>query len=68
MRDPNSWLVQGSPTGVVQHVLVELSRLPPKLDTWEDQEAPQQCFPFATAWGQAGFEGPGNIIKLAMLD
>jgi hypothetical protein len=68
MRAPNSWLVQGSLTGAVQQVLVELSGLPSKLATWEEQEALQQCFPFATAWGQAGFEGLGNFIKSAMRD
>jgi hypothetical protein len=48
---------------LVQQVLVEWSGLPLELATWEDQEALRQCFPFAPAWGQAGFEGPRSVTN-----
>jgi hypothetical protein len=48
----------------VQQVLVEWSGLPRDLATWEDLEALRQCFPFAPAWGQAGFQGGGNVTPL----
>jgi hypothetical protein len=51
---------------LVQQVLVEWSGLPPDLATWEDQEALRQSFPLAPAWGQAGFEGPGNVTNSLM--
>jgi hypothetical protein len=51
---------------LVQQVLVEWSGLPPDLATWEDQEALRQSFPLAPAWGQAGFEGPGNVTNSPM--
>ena len=45
---------------LVQQVLVTWSDLPDELATWEDHDALRQCYPFASAWGQAGFQGAGN--------
>ena len=46
---------------LVQQVLVTWSDLPDELATWEDHDALRQCYPFAPAWGQAGFQGAGNV-------
>jgi hypothetical protein len=46
---------------LVQQVLVEWSELPHDLATWEDRDTLQQCFSFAPAWGQPGFQGLGNV-------
>jgi hypothetical protein len=46
---------------LVQQVLVTWSDLPDELATWEDHDALCQCYPFAPAWGQAGFQGAGNV-------
>lgn len=61
---------RGSPKGhrLVQQVLVEWSGLPPELATWEDRVALQQQFPFAPAWGQAGFQGPENVTEPGVPD
>jgi hypothetical protein len=40
--------------------LIQWSRLPPALATWEDVEALRQRFPRAPAWGQAGSH-PGGM-------
>jgi hypothetical protein len=45
----------------VQQVLVKWNNLPPSLATWEDYEALRQEFPRATAWGQAAFQGGGDV-------
>lgn len=44
----------------IPQVLVKWSSLPASLATWEDQEALQQQFPFAPAWGQAGSQEEGG--------
>ncbi|WVZ53784.1 LOW QUALITY PROTEIN: hypothetical protein U9M48_004680 [Paspalum notatum var. saurae] len=49
-------------------VPVKWSRLPPELSTWEDYEALRQRFPRAPAWGQAGFQGGGNVIATASVE
>lgn len=50
---------------LVQQGLVQWSGLPSDLATWEDLEALRQCFPGAPAWGQAGFQGSGNVTSQA---
>jgi hypothetical protein len=42
-------------------VLVQWSRLPASLATWEDATALQQAFPRTPAWGQAGSLQGGNV-------
>jgi hypothetical protein len=42
-------------------VLVEWSDSSPEMATWEDKDSLQQAFPFAPAWGQAGFKGGGIV-------
>jgi hypothetical protein len=44
----------------IPQVLIQWSQLPEQLLTWEDQQALQQFFPDAPAWGQAEFKG-GNV-------
>ncbi|WVZ69878.1 LOW QUALITY PROTEIN: hypothetical protein U9M48_018599 [Paspalum notatum var. saurae] len=44
-----------------KQVLVKWLQLPLELATWEDFEALRQRFPRAPAWGQAGFQGRGNV-------
>lgn len=39
-----------------------------RLATWKDRVALQQQFPFAPAWGQAGFQGPGNVTEPGVPD
>ena len=48
----------------VQQVLVKWNNLPAALATWEDYEAMRQEYPRAAAWGQAAFQGRGNVRKL----
>jgi hypothetical protein len=48
-------------SSIVQQVLVKWNNLPADLATWEDYEALRQEFPRATAWGQAVFQGRGNV-------
>ncbi|KAK1695372.1 hypothetical protein QYE76_012069 [Lolium multiflorum] len=45
----------------VAQVLVQWSGSSPAQATWEDQEALQQHFPLAPAWGQAGLQQRGNV-------
>jgi len=45
----------------VQQVLVKWNNLSAELATWEDYEALRQEYPRATAWGQAVFQGEGNV-------
>ena len=37
-----------------------MEQLAPLLATWEDEGDIRRCFPFAPAWGQAGFKGREN--------
>jgi len=48
-------------TASVQQVLVKWNNLPTSLATWEDYEALRQEFPRAAAWGQAAFQGGGDV-------
>jgi len=48
-------------TSSVQQVLVKWNNLPTSLATWEDYEALRQEFPRAAAWGQAAFQGGGDV-------
>lgn len=41
--------------------LVQCSGKPKSMATWEDLESLQQKFPQASAWGQADFQGRGNV-------
>jgi hypothetical protein len=50
----------------VKQVLVQWSNLPTELATWEDQDNLRQCYPFAPAWGQAGFQGGENVNNESM--
>jgi len=45
---------------------VQWSNLPTELATWEDQDNLRQCYPFAPAWGQAGFQGGENVNNESM--
>lgn len=45
----------------VSQVLVQWSGQPESLATWEDQDDLKRRFPRAPAWGQAGFQGEGNV-------
>jgi hypothetical protein len=49
----------------VPQVLVQWSRQSEASATWEDLEALRQCFPLAPAWGQAGFQGQGDVSDQA---
>jgi hypothetical protein len=42
-------------------MLIKWSNWPPSLATWEDEGDIRQRFPFARAWGQAGFKGRENV-------
>ena len=53
--------VRTSDNSVVPQVLIQWSNLPRSLATWEDQEALQQRFPHAPAWGQAVSLRGGNV-------
>jgi hypothetical protein len=50
----------------VAQVLVLWSGLDASLATWEDQDALKNRFPNAPTWGQAIFEGEGNVSTLEM--
>jgi hypothetical protein len=41
--------------------LIQWSDQPDALATWEDLEELQQHFPRVPAWGQAAFQGRGNV-------
>jgi hypothetical protein len=45
----------------VQQVLIRWTNSPRSLATWEDKQAIRQRFPLASAWGQAVFEGGGDV-------
>jgi hypothetical protein len=47
-------------------VLIRWSELPNELASWEDYEALKQKFPSVYAWGQAVFEGEGNVRVVAL--
>jgi hypothetical protein len=47
----------------VPQVLVQWSEWPPEMATWEDADSVHQRFPCASAWGQAGFQQPGNVTS-----
>lgn len=49
---------------IVHQALIRWSHLPVELASWEDLIALKQRFPFAPAWGQAGFQGRGNVSPL----
>jgi hypothetical protein len=46
---------------MVHEALIVWSHLPLDLATWEDVVRLRQEFPAAPAWGQAGFQGGGNV-------
>ncbi|CAD6238507.1 unnamed protein product [Miscanthus lutarioriparius] len=52
-------VVRGSSS--IPQVLVKWNNLPSALATWEDFEAVRQEYPRATAWGQAVFQGGGDV-------
>ena len=45
----------------VSQVLIKWSNLDASLSTWEDEVALRARFPSAAAWGQAAFQGGGNV-------
>lgn len=45
----------------VKQVLIQWTDSPASLATWEYKQAIQQRFPLAPAWGQAVFEGGGDV-------
>ena len=49
----------------VRQVLIQWSRLPRELATWEDEDHLRQLFPHAPAWGQAGCKEGGNVTRPA---
>uniref|UniRef100_A0ACD5VNY2 Uncharacterized protein n=1 Tax=Avena sativa TaxID=4498 RepID=A0ACD5VNY2_AVESA len=51
---------QQGPVAVSQ-VLVQWSGQPESLATWEDVDELKQRFPRSPTWGQAGFQGQGNV-------
>jgi hypothetical protein len=50
---------QGNQTCV--QALIQWSGWSEDLATWEDIESLQHAFPCAPAWGQAGYQQPGNV-------
>jgi hypothetical protein len=44
-------------------VLVKWSGMFEDLATWEDVDRLKQLFPFAPAWGHAGSQGEGSVIR-----
>ncbi|CAD6232454.1 unnamed protein product [Miscanthus lutarioriparius] len=50
-------------SGSVAEVLVKWSGISEELSTWEDVDHLKQLFPFAPAWGHAGSQGKGSVIK-----
>jgi hypothetical protein len=50
---------------MILQVEVQWSEASPEQATWEDLEALRQQFPFALAWGQAGFQGEGIVSEPA---
>lgn len=36
------------------------------LATWEDLDYMKKVFPYAPAWGQAAFQGGGNVIAAGL--
>ena len=53
-------LRQKGPVAVSQ-ALVQWSGQPESLATWEDFDELKQRFPSSPAWGQASFQGGGNV-------
>jgi hypothetical protein len=49
---------------MVHRALIVWSHLPSDLATWEDVVCLLQEFPAAPAWGQAGFQGGGNVTTV----
>jgi hypothetical protein len=45
----------------IAQVQIKWSEQPDELTTWEDYIALKQTFPNVPAWGQAGFQEPGNV-------
>jgi hypothetical protein len=50
---------------MIPQVEVQWSGASPEQATWEDLAALRQQFPFAPAWGQAGFQGEGIVSEPA---
>ena len=48
---------------VIPQVLVKWSYWPSSLSTWDNEASLRQSFPAALAWGQAGFDGRGNVMN-----
>jgi hypothetical protein len=46
---------------LVAQVLIQWSKWPPSMATWELEDELKQQFPAAPAWGQAGFQGGRNV-------
>ncbi|WVZ49086.1 hypothetical protein U9M48_000467 [Paspalum notatum var. saurae] len=51
-----------------KQVLIKWSHLPVELATWENLVPLKQRFPNAPAWGQAGFQGGGNVTSASTED
>lgn len=51
----------------VQQVYIKWNNLPTSLATWEDYEMLCQEFPRAVAWGQAAFQGGGDVSTVSHL-
>lgn len=47
----------------VKQVLIKWSGWPKEMATWEDFISVKHQFPFVPAWGQAGFQGVGNVTS-----
>lgn len=58
---------QKGPVAVSQ-ALIQWSGQPESLATWEDIDELKQRFPRSPAWGQAGFQGKGNVSTTTVPD
>jgi transposase InsO family protein len=57
------WIKKGTTTKC--QVLLKWSGMSASLATWECLEEMKRKFPKAPAWGQAGFQGGGNVMDLS---
>lgn len=59
--------VRKSGNAVIQQALIHWSDCPVEEATWEDLEDLRSHFPRALAWGQANFQGRGNVRMSAVV-